>query len=90
MELFVDELRTAARRLLGLRAALCITAVAVYGYLLGLVLSHGAGLIDIAITALLGAATVGAAAFAMRSTELHAERQRRKRLDALYRRDSSS
>ena len=90
MEPFIDELRAAARRLLSMRAALCVTAVAVYGYLLGSVLSRGAGFKDLAIAALLGALTVGAASFAMRSAERHAERQRRKRLDALYGRDSSS
>jgi len=90
MEPFIDELRAAARRLLGMRAALCITAVAVYGYLLGLVISRGAGPKDLVLTGLLGALTIGAAAFAMRSAEAHAERLRRQRLDALYGRDSSS
>ena len=86
MEPLIDELLVTARRL-GLRAGLCITAVAVYGYLLGTVLSRGAAAEDIAKMALLGAATIGAAAFTMRSAERHAQRQRRKRLDALYGRD---
>ena len=88
MEAFIDELRIAARRLLGVRAALCIGAVAIYGYLLGAVLSAGAAIADLAIIALLGATTIAIAAFAMRSAELHAARQRKKRLDALYGRDT--
>jgi hypothetical protein len=90
MESLIDELLIAARRLLGLRAGLCVSAVAVYGYLLGLVLSRGAVAEDLAGLALLGALTIGAAAFAMRSTEIHSERQRKKKLDALYGRDPSA
>jgi hypothetical protein len=88
MEPLIDELLVAAKRLLGLRAGLCITAVAAYGYLLGSVLSRGAAAEELARMALLGAVTLGAAAFAMRSAELHAEQQRKKKLDALYGRDS--
>jgi hypothetical protein len=87
MESLIDELLVAAKRLFGLRAGLCIIAVAVYGYLLGSVLSRGAGAEDLAKLALLGALTIGVAAFAMRSAERHAEHHRRKRLDALYGRD---
>jgi hypothetical protein len=87
MEPLIDELFGAAKRLLGIRAGLCITAVAVYGYLLGTVLSHGAAVGDLAQLALLGTVTITVAAFAMRSAERHAESQRRKRLDALYGRD---
>jgi hypothetical protein len=90
METLIDELLTAARRLLGLRAGLCISAVAVYGYVLGSVLSRGAVAEDLAKLALLGAITIAAAAFAMRSAEIHAARQRKKKLDALYGRDSVS
>lgn len=90
MEPLIDELRVAAKRLLGFRAGLCISAVAAYGYLLGSVLSRGVATREFAILALLGAVTIAAAAFAMRSAELHAERQRKKKLDALYGRDSSS
>jgi hypothetical protein len=88
METLIGELLVAAKRLFGLRAGLCITAVAIYGYLLGSVLSRGAAAEDLAKLALLGALTIGAAAFAMRSAERHAQQQRRKRLDALYGRDS--
>jgi hypothetical protein len=84
MEPLIDELLVTAKRLFGLRAGLCITAVAIYGYLLGSVLSRGAAAEDIAKMALLGAATIGAAAFAMCSAERHAQRQRQNRLDALY------
>lgn len=87
MEPFIDELLGAAKRLLGIRAGLCITAVAVYGYLLGSVLSRGAAVDDLAEMALLGTLTIAAAAFAMHSAERHAARQRQKRLDALYGRD---
>ena len=90
MEAFIDELLVAAKRLFGLRAGLCIVAVAAYGYLLGLVLSRGAAAEELARLALLGAVTVGAAAFAMHSAELQAAQQRKKKLDALYGRDSSS
>jgi len=89
MESLIDELLIAARRLLGLRAGLCISAVAVYGYLLGSVLSGGA-VADLAGLALLGAFTIAAAAFAMRSAEIHAELQRKKKLNALYGRDPSA
>src|SRR6185312_10792751 len=87
MEPLIDELLGAAKRLLGVRAALCITAVAVYGYLLGTVLSHGAAVGELAQLALLGTVTITVAAFAMHSAERHAEKRRRKRLDALYGRD---
>ena len=87
MEPLIDELLVTARRLFGLRAGLCIAAVAISGYLLGSVLSRGAATEDLAKLALLGAATIGAAAFAMRSAERHAERRRWKRLDTLYGRD---
>jgi uncharacterized membrane protein YfcA len=90
MESLIDELLVAAKRLLDFRAGLCITAVAAYGYLLGAVLSRGTAAEELAKWALLGAVTIGAAAFAMRSAELHAERQRQKKLDALYGRDPSS
>ena len=90
MESLIDELLIAAKRLLGIRAGLCITAVAIYGYLLGAVVSRGAAAEELGRLALLGALTVGGAAFAMRSAELHAERQRKQKLDALYGRDSSS
>ncbi|HEY1504489.1 MAG TPA: hypothetical protein VGF92_09325 [Stellaceae bacterium] len=90
MESLIDELLVAAKRLLGLRAGLCISAVAVYGYLLGSVLDRGAAADELTILALLGAATIVAAAFAMRAAEIHAEQQRKKKLDALYGRDSSS
>ena len=60
MEPLIDELLVTAKRLFGLRAGLCITAVAIYGYLLGSVLSRGAAAEDIAKMALLGAATIGA------------------------------
>lgn len=90
MEPFIDELLGAAKRLLGFRAGLCISAVAAYGFLLGSVLGRGAAAEELARLALLGAVTVGAAAFAMRSAEIHAERRRKKKLDALYGRDSSS
>ena len=87
MESLIDELLVAAKRLLGLRVGLCVAAVAIYGYLLGSVLSRGAAAEDLAKWALLGALTIGVAAFAMRSAERHAAHQRRKRLDALYGRD---
>ena len=90
MESLIDELLVAAKRLLGVRAGLCILAVAVYGYLLGSVLSRGAAWKELAAVVLLGAFTVAAAAFAMRSAEIDAERLRKKKLDALYGRDSSS
>lgn len=90
MESAFEELRLAARRLFGLRAGLCTAAVAIFGYLLGLTLSQGADLTNVAELALLGIVTVGAAAFAMRSAEVHMERRRKKKLDALYGRDSSS
>jgi len=90
MEPVFEELRLAARRLLGLRAGLCAFAVAICGYLLGSTLSRGAAMEDLAKLALLGAITIGAATFAMRSAEVYAERQRKKKLDALYGRDSSS
>jgi len=89
MEPLLDELLVTAKRLLGLRAALCISAVAIYGYLLGSVVSQGAAPQELAAVALLGALTIAAAAFAMRSAEIHAERERRKKLDTLYGRDSS-
>jgi hypothetical protein len=88
MEALIDELLVTAKRLLGIRAGLCITAVAAYGYLLGSVLSRGAAAEDLAKLALLGALTIAAAAFAMHSTERHAAQKRRKRLDALYGRDT--
>ena len=90
MESLIDELLVAAKRLLGVRAGLCISAVAIYGYCLGSILSRGAAAEDIAKWALLGAVTVAAAAFAMRSAEIHAAHQRQKKLDALYGRDRSS
>ena len=90
MEPFIDELRVAARRLMGLRAALCIVAVAIYGYLLGLVLSDGAAARYLVLVVLLGGLTIAAAAFAMHAAELHAEHLRKRRLDSLYGRDSSS
>ena len=90
MEALIDELLVAAKRLFGLRAALCVSAVAACGYLLGSVLSRGAATEELARWALLGALTVGAAAFAMHSAELHAEQQRKRKLDTLYGRDSSS
>lgn len=90
MESLIDELLVAAKRLLGFRAGLCISAVAVYGYLLGSVLNRGAAPEELARLALLGAVTIGAAALAMRSTDLEAERRRQKKLDALRGRDSSS
>jgi hypothetical protein len=90
MEQVFEELRLAARRLFGIRAGLCSAAAAIYGYLLGWALSGGLALGDLAKLALLGAVTIGAATFAMRSAEIHAERQRKKKLDALYGRDSSS
>ena len=89
MESVFEELRLAARRLFGLRAGLCAVAVAVSGYLLGSTLNSGAALEDLAKLAVLGVVTIGAATFAMRSAEIHAERQRRKKLDVLYGRDSS-
>jgi TRAP-type C4-dicarboxylate transport system permease small subunit len=88
MESVFEELRLAARRLLGLRAGLCAIAVAIYGYLLGSTLSNGAALDDLAKLVLLGVVTIGGASFAMRSTEIYAEHQRKKKLDALYGRDS--
>jgi len=88
MEALIDELIVAAKRLLGLRAGLCIVAVAIYGYLLGTVLGDGAGALDLAKLALLGALTIAAAAFAMNSADRHAAYKRKKRLDALYGRDS--
>jgi hypothetical protein len=90
MEPLIDELLVAAKRLLGFRAGLCVSAVAVYGYLVGSVLSRGVAAEDLAKMALLGALTIAAAAFAMRSAEVYAGRQRKKKLDALYGRDSSS
>jgi hypothetical protein len=90
MDQIFEELRLVARRLFGIRAGLCTAAVAIYGYLLGSTLSGGVALDDLAKLALLGAVTVGAATFAMRSAEIHAERRRKKKLDALYGRDSSS
>ena len=90
MESLIDELRVAAKRLVGLRAGLCIIAVAVSGYLLGFGLSRGAAAADLAKLALLAAIAVTVAAFAMRSAEIYAERQRKKKLDVLYGRDSSS
>lgn len=90
MESLIDELLVAAKRLLGFRAGLCISAVAACGYLLGSALNGGAAVEELARLALLGGLTVCAAAFAMRSAELHAERQRKQKLDALYGRDSSS
>ncbi|HEX3972781.1 MAG TPA: hypothetical protein VHX19_15750 [Stellaceae bacterium] len=89
MESVIEELRLAARRLLGLRAMLCTAAVVICGYLLGSTLSHGATLDAVELT-LLAVATVAAATFAMRSAEVYAARQRKKKLDALYGRDSSS
>jgi hypothetical protein len=89
MEQVFEELRLAARRLLGLRAMLCTGAVVICGYLLGSTLSQGATL-DVAGLAMLAIVTVGAATFAMRSAEIFAARQRKKKLDALYGRDSSS
>jgi TRAP-type C4-dicarboxylate transport system permease small subunit len=88
MESAFEELRLAARRLFGLRAGLCSIAVAIYGYLLGSSLSNGIALEDIAELTLLGAVTIGAASFAMRSAEIYAKRQQKKKLDALYGRDS--
>jgi hypothetical protein len=90
MEQVFEELRLVARRLFGIRAGLCSAAVAIYGYLLGSTLSGGVAIEDLATFALLGAVTIGAAIFAMRSAEIHTERQRKKKLDALYGRDSSS
>jgi hypothetical protein len=90
MEQVFEELRLAARRLFGLRAGLCGAAVAIYGYLLGSTLSGDAAVEDLAKLALLGALTIGAATFAMRSAEIQAARRRQKKLDALYGRDSSS
>jgi uncharacterized membrane protein YfcA len=90
MESLIDELLVAAKRLLGFRAGLCVSAVAVYGYLLGAVLSRGAPAEELAKLALLGALTIAGAAFTMRSAKVYAERQREKKLDALYGRDSSS
>jgi len=90
MESLIDELLVAAKRLLGLRAGLCVSAVAIYGYLLGSVVSRGAPAEELAKLAVLGALTVATAAFAMRSAEVYAERQRKKKLDTIYGRDSSS
>lgn len=90
METLIDELLVAAKRLVGFRAGLCAFAVAIYGYVLGSVLSRGAPAEELAKLALLGALTIGTAAFAMRSAEVCAERRRAKKLDALYGRDSSS
>jgi hypothetical protein len=89
MEAVFEELRLAARRLFELRAGLCVVAVAIYGYLLGSTLSGGAALENLAELALLGIVTIGTATFAMRSAEVSAERQRKKKLDALYGRDSA-
>lgn len=90
MESVFEELRLAARRLLGLRAGLCTIAVAICGYLLGSSFSHGGALNEVAELALLAIVTVGAATFAMRSAETYAARQRKRKLDAIYGRDSSS
>ena len=90
MESLIDELLVAAKRLVGLRAGICIIAVAVSGYLLGFGLSSGAAAEDVAKLALLAALAVAVGAFAMRSAEVYGERQRKKKLDALYGRDSSS
>ncbi|HWE75160.1 MAG TPA: hypothetical protein VG328_18515 [Stellaceae bacterium] len=90
MESVFEELRLAARRLLGFRAGLCTVAVAICGYLLGSALSHGARWDDIAELTLLGIVTLGSATFAMRSAEIYTQQQRKKKLDALYGRDSSS
>jgi hypothetical protein len=90
MESVFEELCLAVRRLIGLRAGLCTAAVAICGYLLGWTLSHGAALEDVAGVTLLGVVTVGAATFAMRSAEVYSQRRRKKKLDALYGRDSSS
>ena len=89
MEPLIDELLIAAKRLLGVRAGLCISAVAIYGYLLGSVLSRGPAWEELAAVVLLGAFTIAAAAFAMRAAEIHAERLHKKKLDALYGRNSS-
>lgn len=89
MEQLIDELLVAAKRLRGFRAGLCISAVAIYGYFLGSVLNRGAPAEDLAKWVVLGALTLAAAAFAMRSAEVHAERLRRRKLDALYGRDLS-
>lgn len=88
MDSLIDELLVAAKRLLGLRAGLCVCAVAIYGYLLGSVVSRGAPAEELAKLALLGALTIVSAAFAMRSAEVYAERQRKDKIDALYGRDS--
>lgn len=53
MESLIDELLVAAKRLVGLRAGLCITAVAVSGYLLGFGFSRGATAEDLGELALL-------------------------------------
>lgn len=90
MEPLINELLVAARRLIGVRAALSITAVAAYGYLLGSALSGHASALDLAKIGLLGALAIGVAALAMHSAELHAERQHKKRMDSLYGRDRSS
>ena len=88
MEPFFEELWLTARRLLGLRAVLCLLLVAIYGFVFGSVLSTGADAIELGELACLGALVIAAATLIMKLADFRAERARRRRLDALYGRGS--
>lgn len=84
MELVIDKLRDAARRLRGLRAGLCLSVVAGIGYLLGTALKDGAAveLMDALLFAWVLA--IGGAAFVMKTAEARAAQRQQAKLDALY------
>ena len=88
MEPVIDKLLAVARPLLSFRACLWLAIIAMCGFGLGLALR--AGIAWEVQDALLFAwvLVIGGAAGDMRASERRAEKQRRKKLDALYGRRS--
>lgn len=88
MDPFLEELVVAARRLLELRAIVCVMLVASYGLAFGWVLKAGADAVELGELVGVGAVLIAAATFVMKFADFRAESARRRRLDALYGRRS--
>jgi uncharacterized membrane protein YfcA len=88
MEPIIDKFLVAGRRLLGVRAAIWLTVVAVTGFVFGWAIRNGASQEILDGLILLWTFLVAAAALNMRAADLRAERRRQERLDALYGRGS--
>jgi uncharacterized membrane protein YfcA len=84
MEPLIENLLTAARHLVQLRAIVWLTVIAASGFAFGWMLKEGMPTEYLDAAVFVWALLVGAAALHMRDAERRADRRRKERLDRLY------